>query len=49
MERAGLPFCGVFLDWEKAFDKVDQQAMLELLETYGMPGELLGFIKALLS
>lgn len=37
-ERAGLPGTMIFLDWEKAFDKVDQQMMFKVMESYRISG-----------
>ena len=48
-ERAGLPGTMIFLDWEKAFDKVDQQMMFKVMESYKIPEETLLLIKALYS
>ena len=37
----------VFLDWEKAFDKVDQDRMIEALKRIGIPNDMYDAIRAL--
>jgi hypothetical protein len=44
-ERAGLPGTMIFLDWEKAFDKIKHDLLIEVLESYCVPTKLLNLIK----
>ena len=44
-ERAGLPGAMIFLDWEKEFDKLDHQKLLEVLWSYNIPEKLYNLIK----
>ena len=46
-ERIGLNGALLFLDWEKAFDKVDQQLLITALRTFGIPDKLLNLVKAM--
>ena len=39
----------IYLDFSKAFDKVDHKLLVEKLKRYGISGKLLGWIKAFLS
>ena len=38
-ERAGLPGTMIFLDWEKAFDKIKHDRLLEVLDSYQVPSK----------
>ena len=40
-EQTGDKLFLVFLDWEKAFDKVDQEKMVEAMKRLGLPKEML--------
>ena len=44
-ERAGLPGNLMFLDWAKAFDKVNQNIMIEVLESFNIPNKLMNIIR----
>ena len=46
-EQSGMDLCLALLDWEKAFDKVDQQRMGEALERLGAPDKMIRVILAL--
>ncbi len=46
-EQSGQGMIMCFLDWEKAFDKVDQTRMMEALERLNIPDKVIGVIKAL--
>jgi len=46
-ERAGLRGQMIFLDWEKAFDKIEQEWMLKALESFGLEEKHLRLIKRL--
>ena len=35
----------VFLDWEKAFDKVDQEKLIEAMERLRVPPKLIAILK----
>ena len=37
----------LLLDWEKAFDGITHKWLFEALEYFGIPGEILGVIRAL--
>eukprot|EP00972_Heterocapsa_arctica_P052479 7720213-Heterocapsa_arctica.AAC.1 len=39
-EESGQEFITLLLDWEKAFDKVDQQRMMIVLQRMGIPKEI---------
>ena len=39
-EEAGLSFHTLLLDWEKAFDKVDQKRMIKAIERLGINTKL---------
>eukprot|EP00972_Heterocapsa_arctica_P025674 3777519-Heterocapsa_arctica.AAC.1 len=43
-EESGQEFITLLLDWEKAFDKVDQQRMMIVLQRMGIPNELVELI-----
>ena len=46
IERSnGEPLTMIFLDWEKAFDKINQEKLFEALERVGIPNDLLNLIK----
>ena len=45
-ERAGLPGTMIFLDWEKAFDKIRHEWLLKTLESYKLPSNILNLIKS---
>ena len=36
----------IFLDWEEAFDRVKQDQLLEVLESYQIPGNILSSIRS---
>ncbi len=46
-EESGDNVISVFLDWEKAFDKVDQKRLIEALERLNVPQEMIDNIAAL--
>ena len=46
-ERAGLPGTLILLDWEKAFDKVTHDMLLEAVKAYNAPEKLVNLIKSL--
>ena len=46
-ERAGLPRTMIFLDWEKAFDKIKHNRLLEVLDSYQVPRNLTNLIASL--
>ena len=39
----------IYCDFKKAFDKVPYQRLLKKVESYGIKGEILGWIRAFLS
>lgn len=39
--------CFTFLDWEKAFDRIKQDKLLEALERMGLPNKFMDAIKSL--
>ena len=39
-ERAGLRAQFVFLDWEKAFDKIEHEWLMAALDSYGLPARV---------
>ena len=39
----------IYSDFKKAFDKVPHQRLLKKVESYGIKGEILGWIRAFLS
>jgi len=46
-ERAGLRGQMIFLDWEKAFDKIEQEWMIKALNSFGLDEKHLRLIKRL--
>jgi len=46
-ERMGFNGALLFLDWGKAFDKVDQKRLITALKQYGIPDKLLNLVKAM--
>ena len=46
-EASGDKLFLVFLDWEKAFDKIDQQMMIEAIERLNVPSKLIDMLKAI--
>ena len=46
-ERAGLPGTMVLLDWEKAFDKVNHDKLLQAIQSYNVPEKLMKLLKSL--
>ena len=44
-ERAGLPGTMIFLDWEQAFDKLQHEWLLDVLESYQIPKQIQELIK----
>ena len=46
-ERAGLPGTMIFLDWEKAFDKIRHDWLLEVLDSYQIPSKIRNFVSKL--
>ena len=46
-ERNGLRAQFIFLDWEKAFDKISHKYLIKALESYGLPRGIIGMIKAM--
>ena len=47
VEQGYEPLVMIFLDWEKAFDKIDHQKMFASLERLNIPNAMLAAIKAL--
>ena len=45
-EQGYEPFAMIFLDWDKAFDKIDHQKMLAFPERLNIPNARLAAIKA---
>ena len=43
-EKAGLPGTMVFLDWEKAFDKISHEWLMRVIESYRIPDKFTGLI-----
>lgn len=43
-ERSGINMALILLDWEKAFDKVDQAKLIEVLERINVPPRLLALL-----
>ena len=48
-ERAGLPGTMIFLDWEKAFEKVDHEMLITVLESYKLLSKSVTLIKHMYS
>ena len=48
-ERGGRPLGIVFIDWEKAFDRIDRTALVDTLHRYNVPVEIINAIKGLYS
>jgi retron-type reverse transcriptase len=46
-EASKNPMCFTFLDWEKAFDRIKQDKLLEALERMGLPRKYLAAIQSL--
>ena len=46
-EQTGDPTAMLFLDWEKAFDKIDQERMLEALGRLNIPPKTINMIRAI--
>ena len=46
-EQSGDNMSLVLLDWEKAFDKIDQERMCEALRRLNVPEKVTGHIKSL--
>ena len=46
-EQSGQGMIMCFLNWEKAFDKVDQTRMMEALERLNIPQEVIGVHKGI--
>ena len=46
-EQSGMDLCMALLDWEKAFDKVDQKRMEEALTRLNIPKKIIKMIAAL--
>ena len=44
-ERAGTQGRMIFLDWEKAFDKISHDWLIEALKSYGLPPKMVGMIR----
>eukprot|EP00972_Heterocapsa_arctica_P018912 2794298-Heterocapsa_arctica.AAC.1 len=44
-EESSQEFLTLLLDWEKAFDKVDQERMIIVLRRIGIPSELVDLIE----
>ena len=47
VEEAGDSMYMLLIDWEKAFDKVDQERLIFALERMGIPRKIIGIIKKL--
>ena len=45
-ERAGLPGTMIFLNWEKAFDKIMHDWLLKVLDSYKVPSKIRNLIAA---
>ena len=43
-EQANEKLFLVFLDWEKAFDKVDQEKLLEAMQRLGLPKKMINVL-----
>ena len=48
IDEGGTIDC-IYCDFKKAFDKVPHQRLLKKVESYGIKGEILGWIRAFLS
>ena len=46
-EKQGTNMTLILLDWEKAFDKIDQQMMIEAIERLNVPSKLIDMLKAI--
>ena len=46
-EEPGAAMYMLLIDWEKAFDKVDQERLIFALETMGIPQTVIGIIRAI--
>ena len=46
-EQFPVPAHLLFLDWEKAFDRIDKHRMFEALKRFGLPDAIVGWIQAL--
>ena len=46
-ERAGYDGTLLFLDWAKAFDKVDQGTLIAVLESYNIPHSLMKVLRSI--
>ena len=46
-QREGSHICMLLLDWEKAFDKVNQRRMVHALHRFGIPEKICNVIKAI--
>ena len=46
-EESGLSFHTLLLDWEKAFDKVDQKRMVQAMERLGINDKIIRVIEAI--
>ena len=47
VEESGAAMYMLLIDWEKAFDKVDQERLIFALERMGIPQRIIGIIKAI--
>ena len=48
MDEGGVMDC-IYCDFKKAFDKVPHRRLINKVESYGIKGEILGWITAFLS
>ena len=46
-EESGLSFHTLLLDWEKAFDKVDQKRMIQAIKRLGTKDKIIRMIEAI--
>lgn len=49
LQESDLPGCIVFLDWEKAYDRVDRGWLLAVLERMGLPSQAVSWVRLMLA
>eukprot|EP00969_Alexandrium_andersonii_P053007 2328685-Alexandrium_andersonii.AAC.1 len=45
-ESGGAPLVIAFLDWEKAFDKVDQKKLVDAIARFGVPDKMIRVLRS---